>query len=164
MKRKSFTIFYAILACFVLFMTSCGNNESNSSEEDNRQFITKEDLKTDVTANSSEYTILDVRKSADYDEQHIQGAYSADLDSSINGTDDDTSKANLKTAITDATGSETGDSDTKYVLICYSGNRYAIKATELLIDMGISEKNIYTLEGGNDGWTKAGDDFTDLME
>ena len=42
------------------------------------------------------------------------------------------------------------------MLVCYSGKKYAEAATGLLQEMGIAAGNIYTLEGGQNGWVDGG--------
>lgn len=111
-------------------------------------YVSKEDLKADIDG-KQEYKLIDSRKAADYATSHIAGAVSADMDCVVNGTDEATALANAKAAIT-------GDSaDQKYAIICYSGNRYAQKATEMLIKNGVDRANIVTLSGGMKGWTEA---------
>lgn len=111
-------------------------------------YVSKEDLKADIDSTQS-YKLIDARKAADYAKSHIVGAVSADMDCVVNGTDEATALANAKAAIT-------GDSaDQKYAIICYSGNRYAQKATEMLIKNGVDRANIVTLSGGMKGWTEA---------
>ena len=110
--------------------------------------ISAADLKADIDSTQS-YKLIDARKAADYATSHIVGAVSADMDCVVNGTDEATALANAKATIT-------GDSaDQKYAIICYSGNRYAQKATEMLIKNGVDRANIVTLSGGMKGWTEA---------
>ena len=159
------------LAAFSLF--GCSNNKASSGTDSTQQsepaevtmnYITKEDLKADIDAGNNGYTILDVRKAEDYNTAHIVGAFSGDVDAAINGEDHDTAKASLQAGLKDATGSENGNNDSKYVLVCYSGKRYAQQATQYMIDLGIDQANILTLEGGMTGWSEAGDDYTALVE
>lgn len=110
--------------------------------------ISAADLKADIDSTQS-YKLIDARKAADYATSHIVGAVSADMDCVVNGTDEATALANAKATIT-------GDSaNQKYAIICYSGNRYAQKATEMLIKNGVDRANIVTLSGGMKGWTEA---------
>ena len=110
--------------------------------------ISAADLKADIDSTQS-YKLIDARKATDYATSHIVGAVSADMDCVVNGTDEATALANAKAAIT-------GDSaNQKYAIICYSGNRYAQKATEMLIKNGVDRANIVTLSGGMKGWTEA---------
>ena len=70
----------------------------------------------------------------------------------------------LKTALKEATGSETGKDGIKYALVCYSGKSYAQKATDLMIEMGIPKENIYTLDGGMKDWEAGGDEYKALLK
>jgi len=168
MKR---TLRASLALCMIVLMlvaTACTTTEPNATPNNNTdnaamQYITKEDLKAAIEGGNNEYIVLDVRKAADYAELHINGAYCADVDPAING-DDATATANLKNALAEATGSETGAEGAKYVLVCYSGKKYAENATRLLKDMGIDGANIYTLEGGQKGWVEAGDEYAALMQ
>ena len=50
------------------------------------------------------------------------------------------------------------------VLICYSGKKYAETATGLLKDMGVAATQIYTLEGGHNGWAEDADYTSYIVE
>src|SRR5699024_1282774 len=50
-----------------------------------------------------------------------------------------------------------------FALVCYSGKKYAEKATSLMEQMGVAPGNIFTLEGGQNGWAEAGDAYTALL-
>lgn len=104
-------------------------------------------------AQSDENTvILDARKADDYKDAHIGGAVSADMDGYVSGT---ISKAdsdnNIKSVV------EKKGADKKYVIICYSGNRYAKAATEVLVENGVKVSNISILTGGMGAWRSAGE-------
>lgn len=98
----------------------------------------------------SSYVILDARKAADYDNGHIAGAVSADVDGIVSGNNKDAATANVK-AVVDKYGK-----DKKYIVICYSGNRYAKVATGLLMNNGIKNANIQTLGGDDSQQSAAG--------
>lgn len=98
----------------------------------------------------SSYVILDARKAADYDNGHIAGAVSADVDGIVSGNSKDAAAANVKAAV-DKYGK-----DKKYIVICYSGNRYAKVATGLLMNNGIKNANIQTLGGDDSQQSNAG--------
>ena len=99
----------------------------------------------------SSYVILDARKAADYDNGHIAGAVSASVDGYIaEGGNKDEAAANVK-AVVDKYGK-----DKKYIVICYSGNRYAKVATGLLMNNGIKNANIQTLGGDDSQQSAAG--------
>lgn len=96
----------------------------------------------------SSYVILDARKAADYDKGHIAGAVSADVDGIVSGSNKDEADANVK-AVVDKHGK-----DKKYIVICYTGNKYAKAATGLLKNNGVENANIETL-GGDDSMRSA---------
>lgn len=98
----------------------------------------------------SSYVILDARKAADYEKGHIAGAVSADVDGIVSGNNKDAAAANVKAAV-DKYGK-----DKKYIVICYSGNRYAKVATGLLMNNGIKNANIQTLGGDDSQQSAAG--------
>lgn len=162
MKRKQVLLFVGLMFIAVsLFAAS----ESNAASAPNQmQYIVREDLKSAIDSKNGDYILLDVRKAVDYETAHIAGAYLADVDSAVKEGKDDVGTENLKAAVLKATGKEFGGENNKYVLICYSGKAYAQKATDLLIQLGFAAERIYTLEGGNNGWSEAGDDYKKLME
>lgn len=100
----------------------------------------------------SSYVILDARKAADYDNGHIAGAVSADVGYYIDNkySSKDAAAANVKAAV-DKYGK-----DKKYIVICYSDNRYAKVATGLLMNNGIKNANIQTLGGDDSQQSNAG--------
>lgn len=105
-----------------------------------------------VKAAQSDTVILDARKADDYKDAHINGAVSADMDGYVSGT---ISKAesdkNIKSVV------EQKGADKKYIIICYSGNRYAKAATEVLVENGVKVSNISILTGGMGAWRSAGE-------
>ena len=103
----------------------------------------------------SSYVILDARKTDDasrggYIQGHIPGAVSADVDGIVYGNNKDAAAANVKAAV-DKYGK-----DKKYIVICYSGNKYAKVATGLLMNNGIKNANIQTLGGDDSQQSNAG--------
>lgn len=139
-----------------------GNNVEQTSNQ--MQYVEKEDLKEAIESKSNEYVILDVRKAEDNEKSHIAGSFGADQHAANKEGDDATGTKNLKETLKEATGSETGTQDAKYALVCYSGKSYAQKATDLMIEMGISKDQIYTLKGGMEDWEKGGDEYKSLLE
>ena len=117
------------------------------------QYITAEDLKSRVDAADTDILLVDVRKLADYDEGHIDGAITADMDAAKDGNMED-GEITMKEALAEATGSDTG-ADRELILICYSGNAYAKAATDVLSSIGAKMENVYTLEGGMKAWNEA---------
>lgn len=163
MKKKSLLL-VSILLILSLSLMACGQANDTDADAVEMQYVSIEDLKEDIEAGSDEYVILDVRKVEDYDTSHVRGSYAADVDAANKGGDDDTGIANLKAGLQEATGSETGNDGEKYALVCYSGKSYAEKATELMVGMGISEDQIYTVEGGFTAWEEAGDEYVELID
>lgn len=158
----------SIFLLIAVVLVGCGQAATPASPAESEaaqmQYVSPEDLKADIEAGSNDYIVLDVRKVADYETSHIKGAITADVDAANKGGDDEAGIVSLKKGLMEATGSETGSEDAKYALICYSGKSYAEKATELLLEMGVSAENIYTLEGGMKAWEGAGDDYNALLE
>lgn len=96
--------------------------------------------------------VLDARKAADYEDAHIAGAVSADMDGYVDKSiTEAASDANVK-AVVDKYGASK-----KYVLICYSGNRYAKAARRVLMNNGVKSSNITILTGGMGAWRSAGE-------
>lgn len=96
--------------------------------------------------------VLDARKAADYEDAHIAGAVSADMDGYVGKSiTEAASDANVK-AVVDKYGASK-----KYVLICCSGNRYAKAARRVLMNNGVKSSNITILTGGMNAWRSAGE-------
>jgi len=93
---------------------------------------------------SGEFILLDARKTADYKAAHIPTAVSASVDASISADSTDGAAAVNVKAVVDKYGT-----DQKYIVICYSGNRYAKEATKQLQAAGVDNSNIFTLGGDN---------------
>ena len=106
-----------------------------------------------VKAAQSDTVILDARKADDYKDAHIEGAVSADVGYYIDNkySSKDEADANVKTVV-DKYGK-----DKKYIVICYSGNRYAKAAAEVLVKNGVKVSNISILKGGMGAWRSAGE-------
>lgn len=159
MNKKYLSLFLVLILVVSVFAgcntkSDASSKEATSQEATEYQYMTADELKTIVTEQNSDYVVFDARKKADYDTEHIKGSISVDVDSIVSNEDNAPAKANMEKAL-----SELESKDKKFVLLCYSGKRYAQAATGLLKDAGIDAANIYTLEGGYKGWT-----FTDLLE
>lgn len=161
MKNKGLKLLPMILI-LSLILVACGSNSKKGANE--MKYIEKEDLKESIESDSAEYVILDVRKIEDYNSANIKTSYTADQDAANKGGDDEKGKENLKAALKEATGNETGKADDKYALVCYSGQSYAQKATDLMLELGISADQIYTLEGGMKEWENGGEEYKCLLE
>lgn len=170
-KMKSLILITVLLVLSVL-VVACGAKEEQTGTEkgiekgteNKMQYVEKENLKEAIESKSNEYIILDVRKVEDYNKEHLAGAHTADQDAANKGGDDAAGTANLKSTLKEVTGNETGNADSKYALVCYSGKSYAQKATDLMLEMGISADQIYTLEGGMEAWENGGDEYKGLLE
>lgn len=152
----------SVLLVLSLLIVGCAKDTS-SVPENEMKYIDKDQVKEIVETDSDEYILLDVRQSKDYDKEHIKGSYLADQHAANKEGKDEVGIENLKTTLKEATGSETGSPDKKYALVCYSGQSYAQKATDLMIDIGISPDQIYTLEGGMKDWEGGGDEYKNLL-
>lgn len=167
MRKNNSLKLMSVFLILAIVLVGCGQAKPAAPADapaNQMQYVSMEDIKGAIEAGSDEYVILDNRKLEDYNTSHIKGSVTADVDAANKGGDDAAGIVNLKAALTEATGSETGDPDAKYALVCYSGKSYAQKATDLLIEMGVSADNIYTLEGGMTAWNEAGDDYKGLLE
>lgn len=162
MFRKKSLLLLSIILVLSLVFVACGQDADSDAVE--MQYVGVEELKDDIESGADEYVILDVRKVEDFNTSHIKGSYAADVDAANKGGDDETGTANLKAGLQEATGSETGNAGEKYALVCYSGKSYAEKATELMVAMGISEDQIFTVEGGITAWEEGGDEYTELLD
>lgn len=98
----------------------------------------------DLKDNANDYVILDARETADYWAKHIDGAVSANVASDTSKMDDTVK------AVVDKYGK-----DKKYAVICYSGNKYAKKASRDLRALGVPADKIFTMEGGMKAWEAA---------
>lgn len=167
MKKSLLLTLGLVLVCFALVFAGCANTEEPAPNDDPNveenqdpnaeqdtpeyQYITRADVKAIIDEGTEGYVLLDLRKVADYEAGHIVTAISADVDAAVSNADNDTAIANLQAALEAATGDTLGG-DANMILICYSGQKYAQTATALLQDMGVAAEQIYTLEGGNNGW------------
>lgn len=167
MNIKKFGIILATTCLIAGTIVGCSNDNSKTEKTEETtinemQYIEKEDLKDAV--GTDKYVVLDARKTKDYEKSHIEGSYLADQDAANKGGDDEAGKANLKKALKEATGDESGKEGDKYALVCYSGQSYAQKATDLMIEMGIPKENIYTLDGGMKAWESGGEEYKELLK
>ena len=187
MKKSLLLTLAMVLVCFALVFAGCtatdetvddqnnvedvntnedANNENNADNEATEpqyQYIDKADVKAIIDESQAGYVLLDLRKAADYEAGHIVTAVSADVDSAVSNSDNDTATANLQAALEAATGDALGG-DNNLILICYSGQKYAQTATGLLQDMGGAATQIYTLEGGHNGWAEDADYTSYIVE
>lgn len=152
--NKKYLILFLVLIMSISVFVGCSDKADKGDAVTQYQYMKADELNTAIVENKADYIILDVRKKADYDTEHIKGSISADVDSIVSNNDNGPAKANIEKVL-----SEIDVKDKKVVLLCYSGKRYAEAATGLLKDAGVKASNIYTLEGGYKGWT-----FPDSLE
>lgn len=162
-KNKSLKLL-SILLVLSLLLVGCGQATEKAATPNPMVYVGIESIKDSIESGSDEYVILDTRKVEDFNTSHIVGSISADVDAANKGGDDATGTANIKAALLEATGKEVGNTGEKYALLCYSGKSYAQKATDLMLEMGISADQIYTVEGGMTAWEAGGDDYKGLLE
>mgnify|MGYP001066090516 CR=1 FL=1 len=142
--KRTVSLLLALVMVFALAACSKENNENKddgSAGDVEMKYMTADE--TAAILGTEGYTILDLRKSADYAEAHITGAVSADMDAAVNG-DAEAGKSTMKAAAE-------GLDDT-LVLVCYSGKRYAQAATNALSANGYDMSKVFTLEGGFNNW------------
>jgi len=161
--RKNSLKLMAVLLVLSLLLVACGTKTEPVAVTNQMKYVSVEDVKKSVESESGDYIILDVRKVDDFNKNHIIGSVSGDVDAANKGGDDAKGTENLKVALKEATGSETGKDGSKYALVCYSGKSYAQKATDLMIEMGISADSIFTVEGGMTAWEEAGEEYKNLL-
>ena len=99
---------------------------------------------SDFKAAPAGYQVIDCRKAADFAKNSIEGAVNADMYAAVSSSNplEKTAAANMKNAISGKA------KDTKYVLLCYSGNRYANAGAANLRALGVSNDQIFVLTGG----------------
>ena len=108
-------------------------------------YISTEDAKAKLDDDT--YTVIDLRKKADYDAGHIPGALSVDLDGVVSGGD-------FNSGIVPMQLVQRLDGD-NLILVCYSGKKYAQAGTNILSATGYDMSKVYTLEGGFKAWSAA---------
>ena len=157
--KKSIKGLLLLMLVMVLAITGCGK-ESEEAPANEMNYISVEDTKEALDANDEDYVFLDVRTAEKFEEGHIDGFVSADMDGANKKGDFEDGKAKMEEAL----GTDKPASDKKYVLLCNTGKSYAQAGTDVLIDeMGVSPESIFTIEGGMEAWQNAGDDYKALI-
>ena len=133
----------SLVACSQNAANNAGSGDEGESQNVEMQYMSLEEL-SDVLGTDG-YTVLDVRKAADYETSHIPGAVSADMDAAVNG--DTAAGEETMTAATEGL-------DDTLVLVCYSGKKYAQASTNALSAIGYDMDKVVTLEGGFTAWTE----------
>ena len=122
-------------------------------EKMDRQFISIDDFYTLLTS-SEDFLVLDNRKPEDWAKSNICNSVNADMDAVVTYGDYIKAIDIMKSVLKRETGSENGGGK-KIILACYTGNRYAQAATNVLAYLGADLSKVYTLEGGNTAWDKS---------
>lgn len=146
-----------LLLAFVLVvgLAACGTapgaeSDSGSDAADvPMQYMSADEM--NAVLGQDGYTVIDLRKVADYEAAHIPFAVNADLDAAVNG---DTAAGE------EAMKAVTQGMDDTLILVCYSGKRYAQAGTNALSAIGYDMTKVYTLEGGMQQWTE---DYPDIL-
>lgn len=144
--KKTLSVLLALIMVFA--MAACGQNNTPATNDVEMKYMSADE--TAAIVGTEGYTIIDLRKAADYEAGHIVGSISVDMDAAVNG-DTAAGEAAMKAAVE-------GKSDT-LVLVCYSGKKYAQAGTNALSALGYDMSKVFTLEGGFKGWTR-----TDLVD
>ena len=159
---KKVLVIAAAAALCAGMLSGCGASATGSSSSSNggsstqasqsadvqMAYKTVDELKADL--GSDDVVVVDVRKADDYKAGHIKGAVSADMDAAKAG-DTATGETNMKAALKEATGDETG-AGKELVLVCYTGKSYAQAGTNILNSLGADMSKVKTLEGGMEAW------------
>lgn len=118
-----------------------------------RQFISIDDF-YQLLSTGADYLLLDNRKPEDWEKSNICDSVNADMDAAVTYGDYIKAMDILKSVLKKETGAENGNGK-KIILACYTGNRYATAATNILNYLGADMSKVYTLEGGNTAWNQS---------
>jgi len=136
------------LAMFVSLMAAGGIQAF--ADDVSMKYMTADE--TEAVLGTDGYTIVDLRKAADYEEAHIPGAISVDMSAAVEG---DTAAGEAAMAKAAA-----GLDDT-LILVCYSGKKYAQAGTNALAALGYDMEKVFTLKDGFNGWAENKADLTE---
>lgn len=122
--------------------------EEEKPQTHEMQFMTPDEVKAVLAGeNAGEYVFLDLRKADDYAAGHVDGFISTDLTAAKDGD----LAAGVK-VLTEALAGKDLETQ-KFVLMCYSGAKYAQVGTDLLInDLKVKPENVFAVQGGMKGW------------
>ena len=148
--KKTLSLLLALVMVFAL--SACGQEKKDEAPvgDVEMKYMTADETVAILGADG--YTILDIRKAADYETAHITGAVSADMDAAVNG-DTEAGKQTMKAA--------TEGTDDTLILVCYSGKKYAQAATNALSANGYDMSKVFTLEGCFNNWSEAQPDHVE---
>ena len=113
--------------------------------------ITKEVLKKELAkGEASKVTVIDVRDAEAYANGHIPGAVSAPLKDEKGDLDDAAAKAVISKAVKT-------NPNKLYAVCCYTGNKYANRAKEVMTLLGMDENKHLCIDGGYTKWAETED-------
>lgn len=143
---------FLLALAMVCSLAACGQEAKGDAPTGDVEMKYMTADETEAVLDTDGYTILDIRKAADYDTAHITGSVNADMDAAVNG-DTEAGKSTMKDA--------TEGLDDTLVLVCYSGKKYAQAATNALSANGYDMSKVFTLEGGFNNWSEAKPDYVE---
>ncbi|MBR0039709.1 MAG: hypothetical protein IJP71_06885 [Lachnospiraceae bacterium] len=146
MKKILSLVLVAFLA--LASFTACQNSAGSGAAKVENVAMNKISI-ADAKANigNSDYLFLDTRKAADYQASHIDGAVNADLEKVVTNND--------YAAGTEAVKPIVQGLDKNIIVICYTGNKYAQAATNILSSLGYNMSKVKTLDGGMKAWEES---------
>ena len=113
--------------------------------------ITKEVLKKELAkGEASKVTVIDVRDAEAYANGHIPGAISAPLKDEKGDLDDAAAKAVISKVVK-------ANPNKLYAVCCYTGNKYANRAKEVMTLLGMDENKHLCIDGGYGKWSETED-------
>ena len=153
--KRLFLLLSALLfiSCSLFSSEIVFKSGSIEIEQVDRQFISIDDFYS-LLSTGADYLLLDNRKPEDWAVSNICDSVNADMDAAVTNGDYITSMNILKEVLLRETGAENGNGK-MIILACYTGNRYATAATNILSYLGADLSKVYTLEGGNTAWNKS---------
>ena len=137
------------LAMFVSLF-AVGGIQAFAAKDVEMQYMTADE--TEAVLGTDGYTVVDLRKVADFEEAHIPGAVSVDMSAAVEG-DAAAGEAAVKAAFE-------GVDDT-LILVCYSGKKYAQAGTNALAAVGYDMSKVFTLKDGFNGWKETKAELTE---
>ena len=124
---KKYKILIGILLIFSIIAIGCSNESEEREESEASVNTINAETAMEMMASGDEYTLVDVRTQAEYDEGYIEGALLLPLDQ-------------LETLSEE----QLTDKEATILVYCRSGNRSA-QASQILVDLGY--QNVYDCGG-----------------
>lgn len=152
---KKFLALLALIAAISMNIYSevVYSDSTMTIEKVDRNFISLEEMNR-LLNSDEDYLLLDNRKPEDWIVKNIKGSVNANMDYAVTYGDYPKAVEVMRTVLKEKTGEENGNGK-KIILACYTGNRYATAATNILHYLGADLSDVYTLEGGNTAWDRS---------